>query len=226
MTTIRHAACTPHGRMPATFPTAATFLPDARNLTALREAAEHCRGCPLYKDATQTVFGAGPATARVMLVGEQPGDVEDRQGKPFVGPAGRLLDRMLAEAGIPRPKVYLTNAVKHFKWTPRGKRRLHGKPSSREIFACRPWLEAELAAIEPELLVLLGATAAQALLGSQFRITRQHGQPQASPWAPWTMATYHPSAVLRSLNQPGGEQMQDDFLADLRLVAEKLGELE
>jgi uracil-DNA glycosylase len=211
--------------MRATFPTAATYLPETRNLTALREAAKHCEGCPLFQNATQTVFGLGPASAQVMMVGEQPGDVEDRQGKPFVGPAGRLLDQMLEEAGIPRPKVYLTNAVKHFKWTPRGKRRLHGKPNSREIFACRPWLEAELAAIEPELLVLLGATAAQALLGSQFRITRERGQPRSSPWAPWTMATYHPSAVLRSLNEPAGEKMQADFLADLRLVAEKLAEL-
>jgi DNA polymerase len=160
-----------------------------------------------------------------MMVGEQPGDVEDRQGKPFVGPAGRLLDKLMDEAGIARREVYLTNAVKHFKWTARGKRRLHGKPNSREIFACRPWLEAELAAIEPELLVLLGATAAQALLGSQFRITRERGQPRETPWAPWTMATYHPSAVLRSLNEPAGEQMQADFLADLRLVAEKLAEL-
>lgn len=212
--------------MRATFPTAATFLPESQSLTVLREAAEQCQGCPLYKNATQTVFGIGEASAHVMMVGEQPGDVEDRQGKPFVGPAGRLLDRMLEEAGIPRPKVYLTNAVKHFKWTPRGKRRLHGKPSSREIFACRPWLEAELAAIEPKLLVLLGATAAQSLLGSQFRITRERGQPRASEWSPWTMATYHPSAVLRALAQPGGDRMQDDFLADLRLVAEKLGELE
>lgn len=159
------------------------------------------------------------------MVGEQPGDVEDRQGKPFIGPAGRLLDQMLEEAGVPRSTVYLTNAVKHFKWTPRGKRRLHGKPSSREIFACRPWLEGELVAIEPELLVLLGATAAQALLGSQFRITRERGQPRESPWAPWTMATYHPSAVLRSLNEPAGKQLQADFLADLRLVAAKLDEL-
>jgi DNA polymerase len=212
--------------MRATFPTAAEFLPEAKNLTALREAAKHCEGCPLFQDATQTVFGMGPASARVMMVGEQPGDVEDRQGKPFVGPAGRLLDKTLEEAGIPRRQVYLTNAVKHFKWTPRGKRRLHGKPNSREIFACRPWLEAELAAIEPELLVLLGATAAQSLLGSQFRITRERGQPRESQWSPWTMATYHPSAVLRSLNEPAGEQMQADFLADLRLVAEKLGELQ
>jgi uracil-DNA glycosylase family protein len=158
------------------------------------------------------------------MVGEQPGDVEDRQGKPFVGPAGRLLDQMLAEAGIDRGRVYVTNAVKHFKWTPRGKRRLHGKPNSREIFACRPWLEAELDAIKPDLLVLLGATAAQSLLGREFRITKHRGEPLETDWAPWTIATYHPSALLRSIHQPGGEQLRDDFLADLKLVARKLRE--
>jgi len=179
----------------------------------------------LFANATQTVFGSGPARAEVVMVGEQPGDVEDRQGKPFVGPAGRLLDQMLAEAGIPRQRVYLTNAVKHFKWTPRGKRRLHGKPNSREIFACRPWLEAELEAIKPELLVLLGSTAAQSLLGTQFRITKERGHPVETDWASWTMATYHPSALLRATHQPGGEQLREDFLADLRLVARKLAEL-
>jgi uracil-DNA glycosylase len=206
-------------------PTAAAFLPEKHDLTSLREAAQHCEGCPLYANATQTVFGAGPARAEVMMVGEQPGDVEDRRGKPFVGPAGRLLDQMLEEAGIPREHVYVTNAVKHFKWTPRGKRRLHGKPNSREIFACRPWLEAELEAIKPEILVLMGATAAQSLLGPQFRITKHRGQPFESDWAPWTMATYHPSALLRAIHQPGEEQLRRDFLSDLRLVAEKLAEL-
>jgi len=160
-----------------------------------------------------------------MMVGEQPGDSEDRQGKPFVGPAGRLLDDMLEQAGISRQRVYVTNAVKHFKWTPRGKRRLHGKPNSREIFACRPWLEAELETIKPELLVLMGATAAQSLMGSQFRITKHRGHPFESDWAPWTMATYHPSALLRAIHQPGEEQLRRDFLADLRLVAKKLAEL-
>jgi DNA polymerase len=211
--------------MPTTLPTAAAFLPAKHDLKSLRVAAQHCEGCPLYANATQTVFGEGPARARIMMVGETPGDAEDKQGHPFVGPAGKLLDRMMEEAGIPRKTVYVTNAVKHFKWEPRGKRRLHAKPSSREIFACRPWLEAELEAIEPELLVLLGATAAQTLLGAQFRITKQRGQPQPSDWAPWTMATYHPSAVLRAMAQPGDEQMRDDFLADLRLVAEKLNAL-
>jgi len=142
-----------------------------------------------------------------------------------VGPAGRILDQLMEEVGIPRQKVYVTNAVKHFKWTPRGKRRLHGKPNSREIFACRPWLEAELEAIKPELLVLLGATAAQSLMGTQFRITKNRGQPMETEWAPWTMATYHPSALLRSIDQPGGEQLRADFLSDLRLVAKKLAKL-
>jgi uracil-DNA glycosylase len=206
-------------------PTAAAFLPDKHDLASLREAAKHCEGCPLYANATQTVFGAGPARAEVMMVGEQPGDIEDRRGKPFVGPAGRLLDQTMEEAGLPREQVYVTNAVKHFKWTPRGKRRLHGKPNSREIFACRPWLEAELEAVKPEILVLMGATAAQSLLGPQFRITKHRGQPFESDWAPWTMATYHPSALLRSIHHPGEEQLRRDFLSDLRLVAEKLAEL-
>jgi uracil-DNA glycosylase len=211
--------------MRAVLPTAAAFLPEKHDLSSLREAAEHCEGCPLFANATQTVFGAGPARADVVMVGEQPGDVEDRQGKPFVGPAGRLLDRLLEEAGIDRKRVYVTNAVKHFKWTPRGKRRLHSKPNSREIFACRPWLEAELEAITPELLVLLGATAAQSLLGAQFRITKHRGEPMETQWSPWTMATYHPSALLRSIDQPGEDQLRSDFLSDLKLVATKLSEL-
>jgi len=204
---------------------AAAFVPDGGDLDQLRAAAVTCKGCHLWENATQTVFSRGSADARVVMVGEQPGDVEDRRGKPFVGPAGRLLDQMMEEAGIPRERVYVTNAVKHFKWTPRGKRRLHGKPNSREIFACRPWLEAELEAIKPEILVLMGATAAQSLLGLQFRITKHRGQPFESNWAPWTMATYHPSALLRAIHQPGEEQLRRDFLADLRLVAEKLTEL-
>lgn len=210
--------------MQTTLSTAAAFLPEKHDLTSLREAAKHCEGCPLFANATQTVFGAGPARADVVMVGEQPGDVEDRQGKPFVGPAGRLLNEVLAEAGIDRHRIYVTNAVKHFKWTPRGKRRLHGKPSSREIFACRPWLEAELTAIKPDLLVLLGATAAQSLLGTQFKITKQRGRPIETEWAPWTMATYHPSALLRSIHQPGGDELQRNFLADLKLVSRKLSE--
>jgi uracil-DNA glycosylase len=196
-----------------------------KSLTGLRDAAQACRDCPLWEHATQTVFGEGSPRAEVMLVGEQPGDQEDLQGHPFVGPAGQLLDRALAEAGVDRKLVYVTNAVKHFKWTPRGKRRLHGKPNSREIFACRPWLEAELEAVKPEILVLMGATAAQSLLGVQFRITKHRGQPFESDWAPWTMATYHPSALLRAIHQPGEDQLRRDFLSDLRLVAEKLAEL-
>jgi DNA polymerase len=211
--------------MQIALPTAEAFLPSKHDLSSLREASKHCEGCPLYANATQTVFGAGPARADIVMVGEQPGDVEDRQGKPFVGPAGRLLDQMLAEAGIDRSRVYVTNAVKHFKWTPRGKRRLHGKPNSREIFACRPWLEAELEAIRPDLLVLLGATAAQSLLGRQFRITKHRGEFMETDWATWTIATYHPSALLRSIHQPGGDQLRHDFLADLKLVARKLHNL-
>ena len=195
------------------------------SLAAARAAIEGCTRCPLYEHATQAVFGEGPTRAEVMFVGEQPGDQEDQQGKPFVGPAGRLLDRLMEEAGIPRNRIYVTNAVKHFKWTPRGKRRLHSKPNSREIFACRPWLEAEIDAIKPEMLVLLGATAAQSLLGSQFRITKQRGKPIKSDWAPWTMATYHPSALLRSIDIPGGDELRENFLADLKLVARKLAEL-
>ena len=211
--------------MRETLPTAAEYLPATHDLRSLREAAKHCEGCPLFANATQTVFGAGPVRAELMMVGEQPGDVEDRQGEPFVGPAGRLLTEMMEEVGIPRQRVYVTNAVKHFKWTPRGKRRLHGKPNSREIFACRPWLEAELEAIKPDLLVLLGSTAAQSLLGPKFRITKERGRPLETEWAPWTMATYHPSALLRALKLPGGEQLRAEFLADLRLVARKLNAL-
>ena len=204
---------------------AADFLPPDRSLENLRAAAKSCRGCDIYKNATQTVFGEGPQEASVIFVGEQPGDYEDRSGHPFVGPAGRMFDKALAEARLPREQVYVTNAVKHFKWTPRGKRRLHGKPNSREIFACRPWLEAELETIKPEILVLLGATAAQSLMGLQFRITKQRGEPMETDWAPWTLATYHPSALLRSIDQPGGEQLRADFLSDLRLVAKKLAAL-
>ncbi len=211
--------------MQTMLPTAEAFLPAKHDLSSLREAAKHCEGCPLFANATQTVFGAGPARADIVMVGEQPGDVEDRQGKPFVGPAGRLLDQMLAEAGIERQRVYVTNAVKHFKWTPRGKRRLHGKPNSREIFACRPWLEAELEAIKPDLLVLLGATAAQSLLGKQFRITKHRGEPMETDWSPWTIATYHPSALLRSIDLPGGDELRKEFLADLKLIARKLHDL-
>ncbi len=181
--------------------TAACYLPDdpgKLSLATLRKRAATCKACPLYKRGTQTVFGAGSGQSKMVLVGEQPGDHEDRQGLPFVGPAGRLLDEALEKAGIRRDQVYVTNAVKHFKWTPRGKWRLHKKPSAREIAACRPWLEAELAVIAPEVLVLLGATAAQSLLGPSFRVTRQRGQvlPETG-WARVVVATIHPSAILR-----------------------------
>ena len=199
------------------------FIPAKPTLDRLRKAAESCTACPLYRNATQTVFGAGPANSRVMLVGEQPGDVEDRDGLPFVGPAGRLLDRALAEAGIDRARVYVTNAVKHFKWVQRGKRRLHSKPGAREIEACHPWLEAEIAALKPAIIVCLGATAAQALLGRAFRVTKRRGEFVASPLAPHVMATIHPSSLLR---EPDPATREDDtarFVAELRKVADLLG---
>ncbi|MGH7194607.1 MAG: UdgX family uracil-DNA binding protein [Candidatus Saccharimonadales bacterium] len=201
---------------------AADFLPARKTLAALTRAARDCQGCDLYQRATQTVFGAGSAKARMILVGEQPGDQEDLQGKPFVGPAGRLLDEALAAAGIARSDVYLTNAVKHFKWTPRGKRRLHAKPGSREITACRPWLSAEIDVIEPGLIVCLGATAAQSLLGRSFRITKQRGKLLASSLARRILATYHPSAVLRAPDEARRHQMRDELFADLRVAAEAL----
>jgi DNA polymerase len=201
---------------------AADFLPARRTLPALVAAAARCEGCPLFARATQTVFGEGRSDARIIMVGEQPGDQEDVQGKPFVGPAGAMLDRALVDAKIDRSAVYVTNAIKHFKWTPRGKRRLHSKPTAREMNACRPWLEAELDVIEPDVLVCLGATAAQSLLGRQFRITAQHGRWVESDWAPWTIATYHPSALLRAPDEEARRQMYGEFVADLRVVARKL----
>lgn len=201
---------------------AADFLPEKRTLPALREAASHCEGCELYKRATMTVFGEGETKARVILIGEQPGNEEDRAGRPFVGPAGRLLDEALEEAGIDRELVYVTNAVKHFKWEPRGKHRLHAKPSAREMAACRPWLEAEIELIQPLALVCLGATAAQSLMGSSFRITKQRGQVFETEWSPWTMATYHPAALLRAPEKAQRDAMRADFIADLKKVAEKL----
>jgi DNA polymerase len=188
-------------------------------LPALRSAARDCRGCPLFRNATQTVFGEGSPSAEVMLVGECPGDQEDLQGRPFVGPAGRLLDEALVAAGIPRDEVYVTNAVKHFKWEPRGKRRLHAKPSAREMAACRPWLEAEMDVIKPRAIVCLGATAAQALLGRAFRVTRQRGQLLPSDWGPKVLATYHPSAVLRSPHERDRHRMRQEMIDDLRVVA-------
>lgn len=194
-------------------------MPDTHSLTKLRAAAVDCQGCELYRRATQTVFGEGPAPARLMLLGETSGDQEDRVGRPFVGPAGALLDRALVEARIDRGDCYVTNAVKHFKWTPRGKRRLHGKPNSREIFACRPWLNAEIAAVKPELIVCLGATAAQSLLGREFRITRNRGEILPDADGAFVLATYHPSAVLRAPRDKDRERMRNELASDLKVAA-------
>ena len=191
-------------------------------LDGLREAAAGCRACDLYKTATQTVFGEGAEHARVMFVGEQPGDREDREGKPFVGPAGGVLDEALQAAGIDRGHVYITNAVKHFKWKPQGKRRLHQKPNAAEINACRPWLDAEIALIKPELLVLLGATAAQALLGRDFRVTLQRGQFIERPGLPVIMATVHPSSILRAPDDASRELEMRALIEDLRRIAQRL----
>jgi len=181
----------------ATFSGARAFLPKQHDLSALRKASEKCRGCDLYLHATQTVFGEGSATPRIVFVGEQPGNEEDRQGHPFVGPAGRILDQALGEAGIDRASIYITNVVKHFKFEERGKRRIHKRPSASEITACKPWLEAEIALLKPLIIVCLGATAAQALLGSKFHLTEQRGTPVAHPWARYVVATIHPSLILR-----------------------------
>jgi DNA polymerase len=185
---------------------------------ALRRAAASCQGCDLYQHATQTVFGEGPRDARIMLVGEVPGDQEDRQGRPFVGPAGRLLDDCLAEVGLKRKSVYVTNSVKHFKWEPRGKRRMHKRPARTEVVSCRAWLEAEIFAIRPHLIVCLGAVAAQSLLGPQFRLTREHGKLLETRWAPALVATHHPSAVLRAPQPQDRQRLRDEFIADLRFA--------
>jgi uracil-DNA glycosylase len=202
--------------------TAADYLPGRLTLPALREAVQACEGCALYRNATQAVFGEGRARARVMMVGEQPGDEEDVAGRPFVGPAGRLLASLMEVAGLPRDQVYVTNAVKHFKWTPRGKKRMHQKPSSSEVTACRPWLEAELAAVKPEVLVVLGATAAGSLLGPAFRVTRSRGALFASQWAPQTLATVHPSSLLRIPDQDERRAARDEFVRDLAVVTRAL----
>jgi len=201
---------------------ATSKLPDQLSLPALREAAAGCRACDLYKTGTQTVFGEGAEHAQVMFVGEQPGDREDREGKPFVGPAGRVLDEALEEAGIDRGHVYITNAVKHFKWKPQGKRRLHQKPNAAEINACRPWLDAEIAAVKPHLLVLLGATAAQALLGRDFRVSVQRGLLMERPGLPPMMATVHPSSILRAPDDETREAEMQAFVQDLERVAQHL----
>ncbi|MFL6589972.1 MAG: UdgX family uracil-DNA binding protein [Chthoniobacterales bacterium] len=191
-------------------------VPETESLTTLRAAAKTCTACHLFRHATQTVFGEGPKGATLMLVGEQPGDQEDVAGKPFVGPAGKMLDRALEDAGIDRTEVYVTNTVKHFKWEPRGKRRLHKKPNSREIAACRPWLEAELRVVRPGLLVCLGATAAQAIFGPSFRVTRDRGKVLKADLAPRVLATVHPSSLLRQPDEESREREYKLFVADLR----------
>ncbi len=195
----------------------------ARSLKSVADAARGCRACDLWRKGSQTIFGDGPRGAALMLVGEQPGDVEDRRGEPFVGPAGRVLDEALDAAGIDRSRVYVTNAVKHFKWTPRGKRRLHEKPNGTEVAACRHWLELELRLVRPGLVVALGATAAQALLGPAFRVTRQRGKLQGSPLAPRVIATVHPSSILRAPDRRDEEMRAfvRDLVAAKKLVAGK-----
>lgn len=196
-----------------------TLIPLHGTLGELRTAAEDCRACDLWKRATQTVFGEGRSTAKLMLIGEQPGDQEDREGKPFVGPAGKLLDTALEEAGIDRQKTYVTNAVKHFKWEPRGKHRIHQKPNTTEIAACRPWLDAEIAALQPKVIVCMGATAAQTLLGRDFRVTQQRGEFLRSPLAEFVMATVHPSSILRAPDEKARHEEMQRFIKDLKKVA-------
>jgi uracil-DNA glycosylase family protein len=201
---------------------AAPLVPERLTLESLRQAAAGCTACDLHKLGTQTVFGEGAKASEVMFVGEQPGDQEDLAGKPFVGPAGRVLDEGMVEAGIDRRKAYVTNAVKHFKWQARGKRRIHQKPNAIEMAACRPWLEAELAVVKPRVLVLLGATAAQSLLGSSFRVTKMRGVPVESDLAPNVIATVHPSSILRAPDEEARSQAMRDFVADLKVVAKLL----
>jgi len=201
---------------------AAEFFPSRKNLKAFREAAADCKACDLWKRGTQTVFGEGTRRAEVLFVGEQPGNEEDLTGLPFVGPAGRLLNDALADAGIDRAQIYVTNVVKHFKWEPRGKRRIHKKPNSSEITACRPWLEAEIALIKPKVIVCLGATAAQALLGPRFLVSKQRGQFIESTLAPYIMATVHPSSILRAPDEETRHAEKRRFIDDLKKVARVL----
>jgi len=198
------------------------FFPDRKTLPALRAAAADCQACDLYKRGTQTVFGAGTRNAEVLFVGEQPGNDEDLEGEPFVGPAGKLLDKALEAAGIDRQKAYVTNVVKHFKWEPRGKRRIHKKPNAKEIAACRPWLEAEIEIVKPKVIVCLGATAAQALLGSQFRVSKDGGKFIESDLAPYIIATVHPSAILRAPDDETRHEQKRRFIDDLKKVADVL----
>jgi uracil-DNA glycosylase len=202
--------------------TAAPLIPSHPTLEKLREAAAGCRACDLWKHGTQTVFGEGSRRAKVMFVGEQPGDQEDLQGRPFVGPAGRVLDKALEIAGIDRNDVYVTNAVKHFKWEPRGKRRIHKKPRQLEIAACRPWLEAEIAVTSPEVVVCLGATAAQSLLGPKFKVTERRGKAIPSTLAPFLVATVHPSSILRAPDEEARQEAMTAFIDDMRMIADVL----
>ena len=206
-------------------PSAAEFVPEKRTLRALEEASQGCRGCDLYKDATQTVFGEGRKGAKLMLVGEHPGDKEDQEGEPFVGPAGRLLDRALEEAGIDRREAYVTNAVKHFKWKPRGNRRLHQTPRAGEIEACKPWLEAEVHAVKPSAIIALGATAARSLFGSKVKVLKDRGRQIDSPLAPLAAVTIHPSAILRLREHEEREAEFAAFVADLEAVGSALRDL-
>ncbi len=201
---------------------AESLIPEKPTLTGLQKAATNCKACDLWENATQTVFGEGKRRAKVLFIGEQPGNDEDLQGRPFVGPAGRLLDQALEETGIDRRQTYVTNVVKHFKWEPRGKRRIHKKPNSTEIEACRPWLEAEIAAVKPRVIVCLGATAAQTLLGREFRVSRQRGQPIPSPLAHIVIATVHPSSILRAPDEQSRRSEMQHFIDDLKIVADAL----
>jgi DNA polymerase len=198
-------------------------VPQTASLSEVATAAKACTACHLHKRGTQTVFGEGPKRAPIMLIGEQPGDQEDLAGKPFVGPAGKLLDRALEEAGIDRDEVYVTNAVKHFKWEPRGKRRIHQKPNSREIAACRPWMEAELRLVKPKLLVCLGSTAGQAIFGPSFRVTKERGKVLESQFAPKVVATVHPSSLLRQPDEESRRREYAHFVSDLRFALKAAG---
>lgn len=195
------------------------LFPQAESLDDLRARAKHCKACELWRNATQTVFGEGADSSKILFVGEQPGDQEDLQGRPFVGPAGKLLDSALEEAGIAREKTYITNAVKHFKWEPRGKRRIHKKPNGAEIAACRPWLDTEIAILQPEVIVCLGATAAQALLGREFRVTQHRGEIMKSSLAPFIMATVHPSSILRAPDEESRQAEIERFIGDLKKLS-------
>ena len=199
-------------------PSAARLIPENPTLSRLREVASNCEACDLYKTGTQTVFGEGPSKARIMFIGETAGDYEDREGRPFVGPAGKLFDRLLLEAGIERKEVYVSNVVKHFKWEPRGKRRIHKTPNAHEIAACKPWLEAEIAVVRPKVIVCLGATAAKVIFGKDFKVSQQRGELVASPYAPFALATVHPSSILRGEDDQARHEAERRFVEDLKKI--------